>query len=118
MTSSVNLRRSVRSGVRKKFFTSCCVIVLPPCMRPLTTRRLRAVPEDERPHRNLELVAPALEPARLLVARHVPIAKVAQLVLDVGLRNAQARMQLERPRVDACRQRETPALELVSHAHV
>ena len=44
--------------------------------------------------------------------------EVSQFVLDIALGDAQAGVQLERPRVDARRQREAPAFELVSHAHV
>src|SRR2546429_7000294 len=40
MMSSVALRCRVRSGVRKKFLTSCCVIVLPPWI--LSDARLSA----------------------------------------------------------------------------
>ena len=50
MMSSVSLRRSVRSGVRKKFFTSCCVMVLPPCIRlEPTLSAARAMLRSEKP---------------------------------------------------------------------
>src|SRR5919204_500649 len=85
MTSSVNFRVTVRSGVRKKFFTSCCVMVLPPCTRS---------------------------------ERAVRVAERVQLVLDIAARDAQAHVQLERPRVDARGQREAPPLELALHADI
>ena len=81
-------------------------------------RRLRPVPEHERPQRDLQLVAAAREPAGLAFARHVGVAEVAQFLLHVRLRNAQPDMQLERPGIDARRQREAPALELAAHAGV
>ena len=81
-------------------------------------RRLRPVPEHERPQRDLQLVAAAREPAGLAFARHVGVAEVAQFLLHVLLRNVQPDMQLERPGVDARRQREAAALELAAHAGV
>src|SRR5437870_4490359 len=100
MMSSVSLRCRVRSGVRKKFLTSCWVSVLPPWT--LSDAKLSA----------------ARTPAGLAFARHVGVAEVAQFLLHVGLRNAQPDMQLERPGVDARRQREAAALELAAHASI
>ena len=81
-------------------------------------RRLRPVPEHKGAQRNLQLVAAAHEPAELAFARHLGVAEVAQFLLDVRLRNAQPDMQLERPGIDARRQREAAALELAAHAGV
>ena len=82
-----------------------------------TARRLRAVGEQERPHRDVERVVRTHVPARRL-ARPVGVAKPRELVLDVEARDVQADVQLERPGVDARGQREAPPLELGAHAHV
>src|SRR6266540_7389351 len=85
---------------------------------PDALRALRPVPEHERPHRDLEPVVVANEPARLALARSLAVAGLLQLARHVDLRDAQPRVQLERPRVDARRQREAPPLELAAHAKV
>src|SRR5258708_3971111 len=106
MMSSVNLRHSVRSGVRKKFFTSCCVSVLPPCRWPENALAAARAPAD---------LAAASPPRHL---RRRAIAQVAQRLLHRRLRHSQPGVQLERPCIDARRQREAPPLELVAHPKV
>ena len=81
-------------------------------------RGLQPVPEHERPHRHLEPVVVVREPARIALARALAVARLLQLAHHVDLRDAQARVQLERPRINPRRQREAAALELAAHAHV
>jgi hypothetical protein len=81
-------------------------------------RRLRTVPEHERAHRDVQIVAALGEPARFTIFSAVAVAELAQLVLDVAGRDAQAGMDLERSGVDARRQGEAASLEFLLHAQV
>ncbi len=81
-------------------------------------RALRPVPEAERTHRYLQPVAVAHEPARITLANPLLIAVLPQLVNDVGLRDAKAGVQLERPCVEAGGKGEAPAFELAAHAEI
>ncbi len=81
-------------------------------------RGLKPVPEHERPHRHLEPVVVVREPAEVALARPLGVARLLQLAHHVDLRDAQARVQLQRPRVNPRRQREAAALELAAHAEI
>jgi len=81
-------------------------------------RGLGPVPEHERPYCHLEPVVVVRKPAGLALARPLAVARLLQLAHHIDLRDAQARVQLERPRINPRRQREAAALELAAHAHV
>jgi hypothetical protein len=84
-------------------------------------RGLRPVPEHEGAQADVEPLAAAHVPAAFGLARRVGlldqrlVAELAQLVLEVGQRQALPGVQLEGPRVDSRGQREAPALELGPH---
>src|SRR5205809_1133429 len=81
-------------------------------------RGLKPVPEHERPYCHLEPVVVVREPARVALARALAVARLLQLAHHVDLRDAQARVQLQRPRINPRRQREPASLELAAHAEI
>src|SRR5512145_2710783 len=80
--------------------------------------RLTPVPEHERAQRNFERTLALAEPSRLAFGRRFAIAEAPQFVLEVGLRDTQPLVHLERARINARRQRKAPPLELVAHADI
>jgi len=78
---------------------------------------LRPVPEDEWPGDELELVFLRQKPSGLVPLADA-VAEAPQLLLDLGLPQARAGVQLDRPGVDAGGQGEAPALELAGDPQV